>query len=68
MTTSANERQQATMEIEQAWEEFRATGQYAKPEDVEDWLNSWGSKDEQPLPLTTSAKPLTESAPSTAPA
>ncbi|AKJ26917.1 CopG family ribbon-helix-helix protein [Caldimonas brevitalea] len=33
-----------------AWEEYRATGQYARPEEVEAWLESWGTEDEQPAP------------------
>ena len=33
-----------------AWDEFQATGLHATAEDVEKWLSSWGTEDEQAAP------------------
>ena len=33
-----------------AWEEFQTTGLHASAGDVEKWLSSWGTEDEQPAP------------------
>ena len=33
-----------------AWDEFQTTGLHASAEDVEKWLSSWGTEDEQPAP------------------
>ncbi|MBI5333248.1 MAG: CopG family ribbon-helix-helix protein [Burkholderiales bacterium] len=33
-----------------AWEEYRTTGLHASAEEVEAWLASWGSDEEQPAP------------------
>ncbi|WP_029005425.1 CopG family ribbon-helix-helix protein [Azorhizobium doebereinerae] len=34
-----------------AWEDVQASGLHASAEDVERWLSSWGTEDEQPAPL-----------------
>lgn len=39
---------QATLE---AWDEFKATGLHASAEEVDQWLASWGTENEQPAPL-----------------
>lgn len=33
-----------------AWEAFQATGQHATAEEVDKWLESWGTEDELPAP------------------
>ncbi|CAH1662453.1 Predicted transcriptional regulator [Hyphomicrobiales bacterium] len=33
-----------------AWEEFQANGLHATADEVEKWLLSWGTEDEQPAP------------------
>ena len=35
---------------EQAWEEFQETGLHATAEQVDRWLESWGTDDELPAP------------------
>lgn len=34
----------------QAWEEFQQTGRHATAEEVDRWLESWGTDDELPAP------------------
>ena len=34
----------------EAWEEFQETGLRATAEEVDRWLASWGSEDEEPAP------------------
>ena len=34
----------------EAWEEFQETGLHASAEEVDRWLASWGSEDEEPAP------------------
>lgn len=34
-----------------AWEDVQASGLHATAEDVERWLTSWGTEDEQPAPI-----------------
>jgi predicted transcriptional regulator len=33
-----------------AWTEFQETGLHATAEEVDQWLTSWGTEDEQPAP------------------
>ena len=33
-----------------AWESYQATGMHATADEVEQWLNSWGTADEKPAP------------------
>jgi predicted transcriptional regulator len=33
-----------------SWEEYQATGLHASAEDVEAWLESWGTDNERPAP------------------
>jgi predicted transcriptional regulator len=33
-----------------AWEEYRTTGLHATAEEVQDWLSSWGTDNELPVP------------------
>jgi len=33
-----------------AWEEFRETGLHATAEEIDQWLESWGTEDERPAP------------------
>lgn len=37
-------------DTQKAWEEFQTTGQYARAEEVDDWLASWGSDAERAAP------------------
>ncbi|AXO14579.1 CopG family ribbon-helix-helix protein [Thalassospira indica] len=37
-------------ETVQAWEEFQQTGRHATAEEVDRWLESWGTDDELPAP------------------
>jgi len=34
----------------QAWNEFQATGLHATADEVDTWLATWGTDDEQPAP------------------
>lgn len=34
----------------QAWEEFKETGLHATVEEVDQWLETWGTEDELPAP------------------
>jgi predicted transcriptional regulator len=43
-------RQALRQDTLKAWDEFQATGLHASAEDVEKWLSSWGTEDEQPAP------------------
>jgi len=48
------EREEKRLELRQdtlkAWEEFRETGLRATAEEVDRWLASWGSENEEPAP------------------
>jgi len=44
------QREALKRDTEQAWEEIQATGQHVTAEAVENWLNSWGTEDEQDAP------------------
>ncbi|WP_225767780.1 hypothetical protein [Inquilinus sp. Marseille-Q2685] len=35
----------------EAWAEFQATGLHLTAEEVQEWLASWGTEDELPMPV-----------------
>lgn len=43
-------REALRQETLKAWEEFRETGLHANAEEVDQWLESWGTENERPAP------------------
>ena len=43
-------REALRQETLKAWEEFRETGLHATAEEVDQWLESWGTENERPAP------------------
>ena len=43
-------RESFTQEALASWAAYKETGRHLSGEDVRDWLNTWGTDDEKPVP------------------